>query len=179
VCPAYQELVPVGHSHKRNTIKLLQIHHVPRKREEANYKVGKYEAPVETLPISIHRSESQIGIKIHTNSHIFGNTIIIKDFSDRICLQQTHKYRNSNYTEQNMETSYFKCDGHFVFISIFRFPFALKMYETTNMYYNYIIDTDWMLFNKKRIKYVLMSDELNNTTKTVQVLSDYHNQQLT
>jgi hypothetical protein len=178
VCPAYQELVPVGHSHKRNTIKLLQIHHVPRKREEANYKVGKYEAPVETLPISIHRSESQIGIKIQTNSHIFGNTIIIKDFSDRICLQQTHKYRNSNYTEQNMETSYFKCDGHFVFISIFRFPFALKMYETTNMY-NSIIDTDWMLFNNRTIKYISMLDELENTKRQFRFYPNYHNQQLT
>jgi hypothetical protein len=77
-----------------------------------------------------------------------------------------------------METTYFKCDGHFVFIPIFRFPFALKMYETTNMY-NSNIDTDWMLFNKKRRKYLLTSDELNNTTKTVQVLSDYHNQELT
>jgi hypothetical protein len=64
------------------------------------------------------------------------------------------------------------------FIPIFRFPFALKMYETTNMY-NSSSDTDWMLCNKKRRKYPLTSDVLNDTTKTVQVLSDCHNQELT
>ena len=77
-----------------------------------------------------------------------------------------------------METTYFKCDGYFVCFPAFRFKFALKMYESINMY-NSIIDTDWMLFNKKRRKYLLRSDELSNTTKTVQVLSDYHNQELT
>jgi hypothetical protein len=69
------------------------------KGEEGNYKVGKYEAPVETLPISMHQSKSRIGIKVHTNSHIFSNTIIITDFSDRNRLQKTHIYANSNYTE--------------------------------------------------------------------------------
>jgi hypothetical protein len=46
------------------------------------------------------------------------------------------------------------------FIPIFRFPFALKMYETTNMY-NSINDADWMLCNKKRRKYPLTSDVLH------------------
>jgi hypothetical protein len=64
---------------------------VLRKREEGNYKVGKYEAPVETLPISKHWPNSGIGIKIHTNRPIFGTTITITGFSDRKCLQQTHK----------------------------------------------------------------------------------------
>jgi hypothetical protein len=72
---------------------------VLRKRKEDNYKVGKYEAPVETLSISKHWSNSGIGIKIHTNRHIFGSAITITNFSDRKCLQQTHKYGNSNYSE--------------------------------------------------------------------------------
>jgi hypothetical protein len=49
-------------------------------------KVGIYEAPVETLPISKHRPNSGKGTKIQKNRPLFGSTITTTDFSDRKCL---------------------------------------------------------------------------------------------
>ena len=45
--------------------------------------------------------------------------------------------------------------------------------------YNPIIDTDRLLFCNKTRRYLLTHDKLNNSTSTIQVPSDYHNQELT
>ena len=77
-----------------------------RKRGEDDYKVRKYETPVETFPISNHRSTFRIGIKMVRL--IRSKLMMPSDFSDGMCLQRTHKYENSNYAELNMETTYLK-----------------------------------------------------------------------
>ena len=59
MCPAYQELAPVVHLHNKQIKLSKPTFYTKEKRGEqlVDYQVGKYEAPVETLPISSHRSK--------------------------------------------------------------------------------------------------------------------------
>ena len=64
----------------------------------------------------------------------------------------------------------------YVMESLFLFQFSV--FETT-IIYKPIIDIDLLLFSKKRRRYMLMSDKLNNSTSMIQLPSNYHNQELT
>jgi len=91
------------------------------------YKVGKYEAPVETLSISMHWPKSIIGTmkvqcicmkQFSSSTNHFEEIVMLNDPEHGDYLHQTHDQRNSNHNDLKQEETYLKLDGDLLCLQV-------------------------------------------------------------